>query len=272
MHRLRTPLLAAGILASLLNVAQGQQVRPSRAFAVLAMHVQIEDADLLRTPEGFRFYYSPQEIGASIALLNEANESAVSILVDTAAFREYVRLTLERQGTIESTVRWLAVGAVPTAPPSAEPRTVPVQVSLVPGRGTAWRAAIAPLKQPLAPGTYKLRVVVDGLTPVAWSDTGQPLKLPPATVVSVTIGDPQTPAERTAGYRQLGHAAKRRGQLDDAECTIWAISTWSGRNIAKQLTVSSASCQVLLMESASSLKCSLKRTSVSETEVTPCAC
>jgi tetratricopeptide (TPR) repeat protein len=69
----------------------------------------------------------------------------------------------------------------------------------------------------LAPGTYKLRVVVDGLTPVAWSDTGQPLKLPPATVVSVTIGDPQTPAERTAGYRQLGHAAKRRGQLDDAE-------------------------------------------------------
>lgn len=213
MYRLNAPCLASTIIVLLTTVAHSQDVRPSRTSAVLTISVQIEEAD--NEPSGFRLYHGPHEIVASIALFNTANEPAAPILIDTMALRQNLRITLEQQTDLGATVRWLPNpprgGAAGQEPP------IPPQVSLFRERGFGLRAAILPKGDRFAPGTYTVRAILNDASTVASSTARLPLKMPAASAVTLTVVEPQTPAERASAHRQLGRAALRRSQLDDAE-------------------------------------------------------
>jgi lipopolysaccharide biosynthesis regulator YciM len=148
-------------------------------------------------------------------LFNIASEPAAPIRVDTTALRQSLRITIEQQTDLDATVRWFPNpprgGAAGQEPP------IPPQVSLFGERGFGLRAAIVPKNGRLAPGTYKVRATLSDASTVVSTMAGLPLKILAPPGVTLTVVDPQTPAERASAHRQFGHAAARRGQLDDAE-------------------------------------------------------
>jgi hypothetical protein len=229
MHNLSTALLMAVALALPSNLAEGQERRPHLPTPVVSLRVEIEDADPVRESPGFRLYAVPTEIVTSIALFNETMGPSAAIVVDKEAFRRNLRIALEQPADLGVTIRWLPFAASSVGGPTSES----TRVTVFPGRGTALRAAITPRAGGrFLPGSYTVRVELEDIASVASSAAAQPVPRPRPHITPLTIVEARTAEDRAKASRQLGRAAMKKGQLEQAETYFLRAADEQGGGLA----------------------------------------
>jgi hypothetical protein len=144
-------------------------------------------------------------------LLNSGD--AGPIVVDTAAFRQKAQVTLEQQDSVGVNVRWLPE----RTPLRAEQAGQAGRVTLPMGRGIGLPVVITLLQGRFSAGTYRLKLSLGDIWRIASGMSSDVLPLPVAGAVAVTLVEPVTGADRASASRQMGHAAQKRGQLEEAE-------------------------------------------------------
>jgi tetratricopeptide (TPR) repeat protein len=85
------------------------------------------------------------------------------------------------------------------------------------GRGIGLPVVITLVQGRFSAGTYRLKLSLEDICSIASGMSPDVLPLPVAGVVAVTLIEPVTDADRASASRQMGHAAQKRGQLEEAE-------------------------------------------------------